>query len=269
MKAYESQYAGQVLLPRIPVLCRLDGKAFHGFCKGLRKPYDERLSELMVQTTQFLVEQTNANCGYTQSDEISLVWQTSDFNSEIFFGGRVLKMTSVLTSLTTWYFNTWLHTHIPEKGGTAALFDARVWNVPLETEAANYFVWREKDATRNSISMAAQSVCSHNQLHKKNSDEMQEMLFQRGINWNDYPDFFKRGTYVQKRTVVRLFTESEIDKLPPKHEAHTNPNLAIQRQQVMRLPMMPITRITNRTDVLLRGADPMVHMEVDLLKDES
>lgn len=268
MKQYEEQYAGQLLLPLIPICCRIDGKTFHTFCRGLKRPYDERLSELMVRTTKFLVEETNANCGYTQSDEISLVWYTEDYASEIFFGRKLLKMTSVLVSMTTAFFNRNLAGWLPEKKDVDALFDARVWNVPSEEEAANYFVWREKDATRNSVSMAAQSVYSHKQLHKKSCAEMQELLFAKGINWNNYPPFFKRGTYVQKRTMIIPFSAEEIDKLPLKHEARLNPDLTVERQRVIVIDMLPITKVENRVDVLLRGAEPVVKSEVETCTNE-
>jgi len=264
MKAYEGQYAVQVLMPRIPVVARIDGRAFHSFCRGLKRPYDQRLSELMVRTTEYLVEETGANCGYTQSDEISLVWYREEYNSEIFFKGRLLKMTSILASMTTAFFNKYIPDYMPEKEDIFAFFDSRVFNVPLEQEAANYFVWREMDATRNSVSMAAQAYFSHNSLQGQGSSEMQERLFQeKGINWNDYPAFFKRGTYVQKRKINIPFTAAEIDRLPEKHAARTNPNLVIERQKVFRIDMPPILRVTNRVDVILRGDDPQTESESD------
>lgn len=258
MKFYEGQYANTRLLPRIPVIARIDGRAFHTFCKGLERPFDSRLSDLMCRTTEFLVEETGANCGYTQSDEISLVWLTADLKSDIFFKGRLLKMTSILASMATAYFNRHTLTTLPEKANQFAFFDARVFNVPLEQEAANYFVWREQDATRNSVSMAAQAYFSHNSLQGQNSSTMQERLFQeKQINWNDYPPFFKRGTYIQKKTVQSTFSVDELEKLPAKHAARENPNLVIERQKVFRVAMPPILRVVNRTDVLLRGADPL------------
>src|SRR5581483_5540743 len=102
------------------------------------------------------------------------------------------------------------------------MFDARVWNVPSQDEAANYFLWRERDARKNSVAMAAQSVCSHRELQNKNGSDMQEMLFQRGINWNDYPPQFKRGTFVRRKLVERPFTAAELEKLPAGHEARGN-----------------------------------------------
>jgi len=135
-------------------------------------------------------------------------------------------------------------------------FDARVWSVPNRTEGANVFVWREWDATKNSISMAAQEYYSHRELHGKHGGEMQELLFQKGINWNDYPAFFKRGTYVQRRKTVRPFTTTELDLLPPKHEARANPGLLVERSDVVVLDLPPITTIKNREAVIFGGEQP-------------
>jgi tRNA(His) 5'-end guanylyltransferase len=96
MKSYEKQTCGIKMLPRIPVIARLDGKGFSKFTKGLKRPYDERLSKLMVETTKYLVKETNANCGYTQSDEITLVWYVESYESSIYFDGRLFKMISDL-----------------------------------------------------------------------------------------------------------------------------------------------------------------------------
>jgi tRNA(His) 5'-end guanylyltransferase len=134
-------------------------------------------------------------------------------------------------------------------------FDARVWNVPNVVEGANVFLWREQDATKNSISMAARSYYSHKILMNKNGSEMQEMLFQKGINWNDYPTFFRRGTYIQRRKVERLFTAVELDKLPLKHEARRNPNLSFNRTEIIALELPPLRKITNRSEVVFYGAD--------------
>lgn len=256
MKLYEKQYADKQLLPLIPLCARMDGKAFHTFTNGLPRPYDKRLSELMVATTRYLVEETGALIGYTQSDEISLVWYTDDYKSQTYFNCNLLKMTSVLASLTTAYFNSRLAEMIPERAGRLALFDARVWNVPVLYEAANYLLWRELDATRNSITMAAQSYYSHNALHKKSSSEKQEMLFQKGINWNDYPAFFKRGTYIQKRRIERPFTPKELYTLPAKHRAHKDPNLVTSRQEVVNLDLPPLRKVVNRTEVIFNGVEP-------------
>src|SRR5690606_26266119 len=137
--------------------------------------------------------------------------------------GRVQKLTSILAAMATAKFNALLPERIPERAGKLALFDCRVWTVPSREEAANVFLWRERDAIKNSVSMAARHYYSHAQLDHKDASDMQEMLFAKGVNWNDYPAFFKRGTYVQRRVVHRPFTAEELEALPPLHEARSNP----------------------------------------------
>jgi tRNA(His) 5'-end guanylyltransferase len=258
MKFYENQTCGIKMLPRIPVIARLDGKGFSKFTKGLKRPYDERLSNLMVETTKYLVKETNANCGYTQSDEITLVWYSDSFESKIYFDGRLFKMISDLAAMCSVYFNRNLANYLPEKSDKMPRFDCRVFNVPNVEEATNTFLWREQDATKNSISMAAQSVYSHNQLNGKNGSEKQEMLFQKGINWNDYPAFFKRGTYVQRKRVMTKFNSEELEKLPLKHQARINPNLEIERWIVDRVKLPPLSRIKNKVNVVIFGENPEV-----------
>jgi tRNA(His) guanylyltransferase len=257
MKGYEQIGAGQVLIPNLPVLARLDGKAFHSWTRGLNRPYDERLQTLFDETTRFLVEESNAVVGYTQSDEITLVLSNGGRpESQIFFDGRAAKLTSVLASMATAFYNARVPEVLPERAGRLAYFDARVWNVPSETEAVNCLVWRELDATRNSISMAAQSLYSPKQLHGKNTSEMQEMLFQKGINWNFYPSRFKRGAYFQRRVAEIPFSWDELENLPLFHEARHNPDLVYRRQKISRVELPPILKIANRNDVVFRGAEP-------------
>lgn len=263
MKQYENHEAGRRLLSLLPVCARIDGKGFSKFTKGLQRPYDSRLVELMCQTTTYLVQETQACIGYTQSDEISLVWYSDEYKRQIFCDRRIQKMVSVVASMTTAFFNTFLAKHIPEKAGVLALFDCRIWQVPSLEEAANTLLWRVFDATRNSMSMAARHYYPHEALHKKTCDNMQEMLWQQGVNWNDYPNFFKRGTFIQKRNVVRTFTADEIAQLPPNHEARKNPSLTIERSEIHRLEMPPFSKVVNRVDVIFSGAMPVIVQEGD------
>jgi tRNA(His) 5'-end guanylyltransferase len=253
MKLYE-QIEDRRLIRLLPTIARIDGRCFHSFCKGLKRPYDERLSKLMSMTTKFLMTETGAKLGYTQSDEISLIWNSDSWDSQIYFDGRVQKIITSLAALASVYFNRLLPEILSEKNQKMPTFDARVWVVPNLTEAANYVLWREQDASRNSISMAAQSKFSHKQLQGKSGKEMQEMLFQiHGINWNDYPTFFKRGVYFVKKIVEKSFSVEEIEKLPALHEARKNPNLAIKRQIVEEVSFPPLSKISNRSDVLFRN----------------
>jgi tRNA(His) 5'-end guanylyltransferase len=230
MKAYELAESGRRLMPLLPAIARLDGRAFHTFVRGLAKPFDQRLSELMIDTATFLLRETNANVVYTQSDEITLVWIVDEYDSQIFFDCRVQKMTSMLASLCSAYFNRRLPSYLPsEFAERMPVFDCRVWNVPTLEEAANTLLWRELDATKNSISMAARAHYDHAETHGKTSSELQELLWQKGVNWNDYPAFFKRGTFLQRRKVSRPFTATELQALPAKHAARSNPSLTVER----------------------------------------
>lgn len=258
MKEYERAEAGRRLMMRLPICVRIDGKRFSKFTEDLRRPYDERLSRLMVATTRHLVEESAALAGYTQSDEISLLYYDEDPKTQLFLDRRVQKLTSILASMTTGYFNAHLAEAIPEKAGVVALFDSRVWSVPTKDEAANTFLWREVDATKNSVSMAARAYYSHGELQDRKSAEMQEMLFQKGVNWNDYPAFFKRGTFVLRRTVQRRFTSDEIESLPPRHAARTNPELMVTRSEVRPAEMPPFGRLRNRVGVLFDGEEPLL-----------
>lgn len=258
MKLYEMAEAGRHLMPGLPIMARLDGRSFHTFCKGLNRPYDEGLSTLMIECVKYLVEQTNANCGYTQSDEITLTWYSTNIKSQAFFNGRISKLTSMLAAMQSVYFNSKISDYLPKKYTyRLPLFDCRVWNVPDKMEGTNAFLWREQDATKNSISMAARAYYSHKDLDNKNGSEMQEMLFSKGVNWNDYPAFFKRGTYVQRKQILATFTQREIDKLPEKHEARLNPNLTYARTVYKALDLPPLGSIYNRVEVIYDGVDPL------------
>jgi len=260
MKEYERAGTGK-FLPLLPVCARIDGKTFSSWTRGLERPYDERLTHIMQGVTLRLVKETGACVGYTQSDEISLVWHSDSYKSQIFMDGKVQKMVSILSSMATAHFNEMVPEFITERAGRLAFFDCRVWVVPNLVEAANYLLWRERDATKNSVAMAAREEYSHKQLFKKNGTEMQEMLHAAGINWNDYPAFFKRGTWVQKRVIERPFSANEIDRLPPKHEAHNNPGLSVARTEYEIIDMPPFDKVTNKIEVIFRGAEPVTCSE--------
>lgn len=181
---------------RTYTIIRLDGKAFHSFTKGMKRPYDDDLIDSMNFTTKKLCEEIQGVCfGYTQSDEISLL--LTDFDkttTNSWFDSNIQKMASVSASIATAYFNQ----AIKKVTNKTAFFDSRVFTIPDPIEVENYFIWRQQDCVRNSISMTAQSLYSHKELLNKNTDVMQEMCFQKGVNWNDMPDGFKRGRFIFK-----------------------------------------------------------------------
>lgn len=225
MKLYEGTYAQQRFLPGLPIVARIDGRGFSKFTRGMDRPFDQTMSEAMIHTTRELVKHTQATVGYTQSDEITLVWYSNDFKSKVWFDGRVQKMTSLLGAHATLYFNQYVNKHMPQYAKRNPTFDARVWNVPTLQEAVNVLIWREWDASKNSIQMAGHTYFSNTRLHKKNTSEIQEMLWsEHGVNWNDYPRFFKRGTYVgwHRLDGGRKLTAGEIALLPAKHAARSN-----------------------------------------------
>ena len=251
MKGYETRFTPR-LMPLLPTLARLDGRNFHKFTKALRRPYDARLAEMMIDLTSFLVKETGAILGYTQSDEISLVWYADNTRTETCFGGKVAKMTSVMASMATAHFNEALPTQIPEKRGNKPLpvFDNRVWQVPTLAEAAHYFRWRQQDAIRNSVQMAARSVYSHSNCKGKKTLELKAMLLKQGINWENYFPHFRHGSFLRRERCLRTFTPEEIEKLPRQHDARTNPNLQVLRTEIKPAALPPLAEISNLSQCL-------------------
>lgn len=257
MKMYERVEADRHVLPLLPVLARIDGRAFHNFTRGMDRPFDRVFSSAMIDTTKFLVSETGACMGYTQSDEITLAWLSTDIKSQIFFNGRISKMVSQVAALATLYFYRLVVERMPAYANRLPTFDARVWQVPNLTEGANVFIWREWDATKNSLNMAAAQYFSPRELHGKNSAAKHSMLFDlKGVNWDHYPTHFKRGTYVQRRIVQAPFTTEEIERLPPKHAARTNPQLIVERSHCTLLEMPPLSAVLNRQAVIFMGEEP-------------
>lgn len=202
IKSYEAQY-NQKVLRNLPMIVRLDGRAFHTFTRGMCRPYDINMSKLMIYTMNSLVEAFSPKIAYVQSDEISLLFTADNEKSELPFIGKVNKINSIFAAITSVYFDRYKKIYFPCFDKVES-FDCRTFSVPSKEEACNYFLWRERDATKNSISMAAQSMYSNKELLNKNQSHMQEMLFQKGVNWNDYPIFFKRGTWARKVNVEKI-----------------------------------------------------------------
>lgn len=196
MKGYER--ASRVVLPRrMPVIVRVDGKGFHGVTKGCERPFDEHLMGLMNMTAIRLChEAQGAVFGFVQSDEISvLLHNYKRLQTDPWFDNELQKIVSVAAGIASGFFT--------REWDAPVAFDARAFVLP-ESEVANYFIWRQQDATRNSIQMATRALYSHAQVDEKNTSEMQEMMHAKGVNWNDYPVGCKRG-----RAIVRQPYERE------------------------------------------------------------
>ena len=246
------------LIKGLPIILRFDASSFSKFCKDLEKPYDIRLTNLMIECTKFMVEYTNARCGFTGSDEITLVLYEDDINSQTMYNGRVQKLLSELASKLSVKFNKLLPHYLPEKVSSEPYFDAKVFNVPTLEEVANCFLVREESVYRNSITMATLNYYSSNECNGKNGKIKQEMLFQKGVNFNDYPADFKRGTYIQRRTLSTGFTPEEIEKLPLKHQARLNPDLVFERREIRVLDMPKFLSIENKVGVIIFGEEPII-----------
>jgi tRNA(His) 5'-end guanylyltransferase len=253
MKSYESHETLRRSMKRLPICVRVDGRAFHTFTRGLKRPFDEGFSQVMIETAKFLVGETHAKIGYTQSDEITLVFWDESHTAEPLFGGKLFKLTSVLASLTTAKFNSLVPSLIPSKADRLATFDARIFQVPNLEEATNLLLWRFIDARKNSVSMVAQAHFSPKQLHGKSSAERLEMLREKGIEWEDFPAHLKWGTYVKRETVERELTEEELDRIPAPHR----PTGPVMRTDVTAYDLGPLLDVQNRLEVFFDGADPI------------
>lgn len=240
MKSYE-HISRTYLTRKMPVIIRLDGKAFHSFTRGFKRPFDEVFVKSMQETMKYLCENIQGCVlGYTQSDEITLVlvdYKTRE--SDAWFDNNIQKMVSVSASMATMAFNRifqseiykyedeWRCSLTPQSvtiqenhrkyvaaiqkaACKGAMFDSRAFILPKE-EVVNCLIWRQQDATRNSILSVGQANFSDKQLHGKKCDVIQDMLFiEKGINWNDYPTTLKRGSCCIKVPVkINEGTEKE------------------------------------------------------------
>jgi len=194
-KNYEDRYRIH-LTKRIPVIIRVDGRAFHTMTKKFRKPFDMSLIIAMKQTAMKLVrELQGAKIAYVQSDEISILLTDFDrLTTEAWFDYGLQKITSVSASIATLAFNkAW--TELLRHDATNATFDARSFNIPRE-EVCNYFISRQRDWLRNSISMLARSKFSHSELVGKKRDEMKAMLIDAKSPWESLKPVLKNGTTI-------------------------------------------------------------------------
>lgn len=206
MKAYEAIPQLQ-LMRRTPVIIRIDGKAFHTFTRCLRgldpsladTPFSVVMHDVMMATTEALVKNVQTCVlGYTQSDEISLLLRNNDeLETQPWFDNKVQKTVSISAAIATAAFNFEFNSHrVPANFSELALFDSRVYNIPKE-EVTNYFIWRQQDASRNSVQMLGRFHFSQKEMHGKNNTQVQDMLMlNKGVNWNDIPTWMKRGACV-------------------------------------------------------------------------
>lgn len=198
------------LTRRMPVLLRLDGKAFHTYTAPLKDRFDPNLIKVMNLTAIKLCKEIQgAQIAYIQSDEITiLLHDYKQLTSEAWFDYNQSKVESISAAIASveftknswriWQKNTDSWIEIDKFSSVkSAYFDSRAFSVP-EAEVCNAFIWRQQDAVRNSILSLSQSLFSHKELQHKNCNQLQEMCFQKGHNWNDLPTSWQRGRCVVK-----------------------------------------------------------------------
>lgn len=199
MKGYES-VSRTKLIRRTPVIIRIDGKAFHTWTRSLvdvnTSPFSGYMNRAMTWTCQQLVNNIqNAKIAYTQSDEISILLNDwGKIATDQWFDGNIQKIVSVSASIATAAFNHFNQENNPSL--PLAYFDSRAFALPKE-EVANYFIWRQQDATRNSVQMLGRFYFSHKEMHQKSVSDVQDMLMlTHDVNWNNIDTWMKRGSCV-------------------------------------------------------------------------
>lgn len=205
MKKYE-EASRTVLTHGVPKIIRLDGKAFHTFTKSFKQPYDSDIMESMCIAAQAVMKEIGgvARFAYIQSDECSICINDAITDiSQPWYANQVQKMVSVSAAIMSVNFSYAITKKISHGDDLShnfktALFDSRIFQVPTVGEVLNNMIWRQQDATRNSISQWSRSMFSHKELQGKNSSEMQDMMMAKGFNWNDAPTWTKRGVVVYK-----------------------------------------------------------------------
>jgi len=208
----EYERAAKYVLPRrLPVILRVDGKAFHTATKECARPFDEAFVGIMNAAAVHLCEEAQgAVFAFVQSDELSvLLHNYKRLNSDAWFDNEVQKLVSIAASTVAGFVSA---------AWKRVAFDARAFVLP-ENEVVNYFVWRQQDATRNSIQMATRALYSHAECNNRTTSEMHEMLHAKAVNWNDYPIGWKRGRVVVRTRSSSIVTtpdgrEVEVERSP-------------------------------------------------------
>ena len=299
MKSYEELSTSRRLMPNCPIYARIDGRAFHTFCRGLHKPYSTAFIMAMEETCKYLVKETTASLGYVQSDEISLGWTDAQHCP---FDGRIQKLESVLASMASAYFvwhvtvstprfrdpiqepdesseefrkrfDEWLefdcdNLHMRERmDHNPPSFDCRVFNVPNLDELANAFLWRENDAIKNSITGMALNFYSHNELQNRNSDEKVHMMRMKGYCfYEDTEEAFLRGTFWQRENYQKELADAEIQSIPEDQRNTLMPRLSdgkccmCWRSRISKLDLpYRLTDIENKVDALFAKQFPILN----------
>lgn len=215
MKNYE-EASRQVLIQGTPKILRLDGKAFHTFLKNAKRPYDEYVMISMIEAAKCVMREIggSARFAYIQSDECTIVINDKmTIYSEPWFANQIQKIVSIAASIMSVNFSSHYNVTKQYYDFKPAYFDARFFQVPSIIEMHNCVLWRQFDASKNSISQYARYYFSHKDLQNKNGKEMQEMMMtEKGFNWNDAPTWTKRGVVIYRDEEMGIVEDWEIPK---------------------------------------------------------
>lgn len=261
LKALEAAETDRRLDRSRPVYARLDGRGFSKFTRDMIRPFDPRLSSVMIQTTKVLVEKTHARVGYTQSDEISLLWSLSGTNEaeDYLFGGKIQKIVSVLAGMATAAFTHAVATHedVAFRAYIDRLphFDARVMNVPDRKTAVDMVRWREQDARRNAIGMMAHHTFGAKTIMNVGTRDRARLLEEAGIVMDELPAAFRRGTYVQRRVYDRTLSDAEWFAIPEGKRPHRDQ--VFQRGAIEEIALPPLHGLENTEGVLFDREEPV------------
>ncbi len=200
---------------RTYLVIRIDGRGFHTFTRKMERPYSRPLADALDQAAMALCgEMIGCRFAYGQSDEYSFL--LTDFEKEtsaLWFDGNVQKIVSVSASLFTGCFNRAFG------GEQIAAFDSRVLVISQRAEVEKYFLWRQLDASANSLNMLASAYHPHEDLVGKSTQEKHEMLFAKGVNWAKQPADFKRGRVVRRAASGKAW---EVDRAIPVFNRETS-----------------------------------------------
>lgn len=253
IKSIEATESLRAAAPGEPVVVRVDGASFSNFTKPFARPFDERIFVAMDAAARKVTEEFNCRLSYTQSDEITfLLWHPT---TELPFGGRLQKLASRIAAKTTAAFLLkGLELFPNEVSRLVPEFDGRATAFPGMEEAARVFLWRELDARKNAVSMAARACFPAGSLNGKSSTDMKAMMLDAGMDFRQLPQRFRRGAFFRWEAVERTMTAERLAAIPERHR----PTAPVRRSAVVQADLPPLTMVDNLAEVVFHGAEPIV-----------
>lgn len=231
------------LMQGLSTIIRLDGRAFHTLTQWMSRPYHQPMLDCMRETMIHMVRETQASVGYVQSDEISLAFLP---DRELPFSGTTQKLISTMAGECSVKFFREMSERMPEYQDMPAVFDARVIQYPTVDLMTENLIWREADATRNSLTAAAHAHYTTKELHGAGFTKKHDMLHAVGVNWNDYPVHFKRGVYGHTIKKPMDLGPEVLNKIPEKYR----PTGPVMRSVTELIEVPPLLDIVSAKTIL-------------------